>query len=163
MRQGLNRLAQHDRRPGTRRAVRGRARRRRIGARPDLANGRPSSTTRCRVPVWSAQSPNRRRCCGGAASRRAARPSTSSSAFCTGRPRRRAVRSTTPTWPACAAPCGSTMRPRAFRSRRCRWRCRSTCDPRRIRPAETVSPVSILPRRSACTIRKCASRTSARR
>lgn len=36
----------------------------------------------------------------------------------------RAVRSTTPISPGCAARCGSTTTPRACRSTRCRWRCR---------------------------------------
>lgn len=52
--------------------------------------------------------------------------------------------------------CGALRRyhgPWACRSARCRWRCRSTCGPRAMRPAATSSPVSTWRRRWALSIR----------
>ena len=71
--------------------------------RPGVVGGQRRRLRHVECPGDRRRPPNRRRCCDAAACRRAARPSTSSSATCTGRPRRPAARSTTPTWPVCAA------------------------------------------------------------
>ena len=51
----------------------------------------------------------------------------------------------------------------ACRSTPCRWRYRSTCGPTTTRPAETVSPESISPHRSASSTRRSESRAFGRR
>ena len=61
----------------------------------------------------------------------------------------------------CAA--AATTNPWACPSTPCRWRYRSTCGPTTTLRAETVSPESISPRRSAWSTPRNASRASARR
>ena len=111
MREGINRL------PGT---IARRCRARVLGGavsavgtvlRDPVARRRRRRRLRdVRRPGDGAASPSPRRCCAGAACHRAARPSTSGSLTCTGPPRRRAARSTTPIWPGCVGRCGSTTR-----------------------------------------------------
>ena len=61
----------------------------------------------------------------------------------------------------CAVLCGCITRPKACRSRRCRWRCRSICAPRRIPRAATASPASTWRRRWVSPTPRCVSKASA--
>ena len=87
---------------------------------------------------------------GAAAACRAGWPSSTSRwPGCAPPARRRAARSTTPSWPRWSAACAATTRRRPGPRRRCRSRSRSACAATTIRSAATASPAPASPARSA--------------